>query len=101
MSLTPSQEPLHLSIGTLVSENAPLDLALGADRLNAFDRFGGQMVDGRCFRRNATQRVQRETSNRTGGVVPGLGSHVRCRDDRPDVAAPGGKGAPNESPTDA
>jgi hypothetical protein len=101
MSLAASHEPLHLNIGTLVPENAPLDLALGTDRLNAFDGFGGQIVDGGCFRRYANQRVQRETSNRARSVVPGLGSHVRCRDDRPDAPASDRKGALDESPTDA
>src|SRR6266536_2313606 len=98
--MTPIHEPAHLCVGTLVPEHAPLDLPLGTNRLSAFDRFGRQIMEWRRRVRNAAQRVEGEASNCTCGVVPGLGSHVRGRDDRPDIPAAGGKCALDKRTTD-
>ena len=81
-------------------EHVPLDVALGLNRLGAFDRLSRQIVDGQCFTRNAAYREEWKASNRAGRVVAGLGSHVRRRDDGPDLAPSGRKCALDQRATD-
>ena len=98
--MTSIQEPSQLCVGTPVAEHMSLDLALSGNRVGAADRFGCQIIGRRGRVRGAGHRVEGKASNGACGVVPGLGSHVRSRDDRPDITAPGGKGTLDERTTD-